>query len=69
MRDDHVAGGADRRNAVTLNDDRLAGLHAFAIHANEGDVDNSNGKRAPEWPFRALLSGRGACHHEDEKSG
>jgi len=66
--DDHFAGGADRRNAVTLNNHGLAGFDAVTIHPNQIDINDGNSRCGSQRPAGALLSGRGMSHAQDEES-
>ena len=67
--DDHLAGGADRRNAVTLNDDRLAGFEAVTIHPNQIDINDGHSRCGTDRLVRGLLSRRGVIHAQDEEAG
>ena len=67
--DDFFASGADRRNAVTLNHDRLAGFEMVTIHANQIDINDGNSRCRTERPVRPLLSRRGVSHAQDEEPG
>jgi hypothetical protein len=67
--DDHVARGADRRNTVTLNHDRLAGFEAVTIHPNQIGINDGNSRRGTERPVRGRLSRRGVSRAQDEEAG
>ena len=69
IRDDHFASGADRRNAVTLNNHRLARFDAVTIHPNQIDIDEGNSRFGTQRPISGLLSGRGVSHAQDEDAG
>src|SRR5438874_4657370 len=65
--DDHFAGGADRRNAVTLNNHRLAGFDAVTIHPNQIDIDDGKSRCGTQRPVSGPLTGRGVSHAQNEE--